>query len=103
VFSGLEFSLILALFVAGVLLGIFSYITVGIANALGMKVYMLRPVVLAGFVFSISEAFLLIATSYALAFGLSVHFLLETVAIALVIYGVARYYQMLKLNIQKKI
>lgn len=102
IFSELELWLIGVLFVAGLLLGIFSYVTFEIAETLGMKTYMLRPIILAGFVFAISEAFLVIATSYALEFGLSIHFLLETVAIGLVIYGVVQYYQMLKLNIQKK-
>lgn len=81
------------LFSAGLILGITSLLTLWVAEHVGLKNYMLKPIIVAGFIFAFSEAFLAASPFVLPDIGVDIHFVLETLAISTVVYGVIRYYR----------
>lgn len=94
-FSGAEIIFVGGLFVAGLILGTFSFVTRRTANKFGFKTYMLKPIIFAGFIFAISEASLLVSSLTQVEVPLVVHFGLETLALVIIIYAVFEYHRML--------
>jgi len=92
-FSTPETALIGGLFAAGLILGITSILTLWAAEHAGLKNYMLKSVIVAGFVFALSEAVLAASSLVLPDVLLDAHFLLEAVAISTVVYGVIGYYR----------
>lgn len=87
-----ETALIGVLFSAGLVMGITSVLTLWVAERAGLKNYMLKPIIVAGFIFTISEA-ILAASPFLPDFALEIHFLLEALALSAVVFGVIKYYQ----------